>query len=396
MFERIFLPADILLPKKGFETWSVIACDQYTSDASYWEEVERKAACLPSALHITFPEIYLSDDNRARIAKINSNMRKYLNGDVFQTLPDTYIYVERETSFGIRRGIVGRIDLQAYDFTRQSNAMIRATEATVTERVPPRVEIRKDAPLEIPHVMLFIDDPDRTVIEPLADKTAHFRALYDFDLMMKGGHIAGYQPDKPSTDSFLAALDTLSEKSGGMLFAVGDGNHSLAAAKESYALDPTEEKRYALVEIVNLHDPAIVFEPIYRVVFGINTADLLERFRKYCQTAKTGGSQKFTAVTAKTQETILAAPTHPLAVGTLQTFLDGYLGDHPSAKIDYIHGETELRKLSAQPDTVGFLFEGMQKEELFPAVRKSGSLPRKTFSMGTADEKRFYLEARKL
>ena len=396
MKERIFLPADILLPKKGFETWSVIACDQYTSDASYWEKVGKNAQGVPSAFHITFPEILLSDDNRDRISEINSNMRQYLDGDVFETIPDTYIYVERETSFGIRRGIVGRIDLQEYSFAPKSDAMIRATEATVTERVPPRVEIRKDAPLEIPHVMLFIDDPDFTVIEPLSYKTADFRALYDFDLMMNGGHIAGFQPDKSSNDTFLAALDALCEKSDGMLFAVGDGNHSLAAAKESYALDPTEEKRYALVEIVNLHDPSIVFEPIYRVLFGVDTTDLLEGFKEYCGTGKTNLRQKFSVITSGGEEVINAEPKHPLAVGTLQLFLDDYLKEHPLARIDYIHGEKEVRKLAAQQNTVGFLFDGMQKEELFPAVRKSGSLPRKTFSMGTADEKRFYLEARKL
>ena len=397
MYENLFLPANILLPKQGFEKWSVIACDQYTSDNAYWDEVKAAIGNAPSALHITFPEIYLSKDNSDRIALINANMKDYLKQDLFEEISDTLIYVERQTSGGIRRGVVGRIDLEGYSFQKKSDAPVRATEATVTERIPPRVEIRKEAPLEIPHVMLFIDDPNSTVIQPLSGKKTDFRKLYDFDLMQNGGHIKGFAIDPKNAEQFMTALKKLYESADGMPFAVGDGNHSLATAKECYALHKTEQTRYALVEIVNLHDPSIVFEPIYRVLFGADYAKILSDFITYCGGAYEGDdAQKFTVIAENEETTVSVKPRHPLSVGTLQEFLDSYLPSHPEISIDYIHGENDLRKLAKAEKTIGFLFDGMEKEDLFPAVRKSGSLPRKTFSMGQANDKRFYLEARKL
>ncbi len=381
--------ADILLPENGFDTWSVVACDQYTSEPDYWDAVENTVGDAPSTLRITLPEIYLNDNPTARIAAINDTMAAYLASGVLHTHPDSMVYIERDTSAGVRRGLLGVIDLEEYDYRPGSKTLIRATEQTVVERIPPRVAIRKDAPLELPHVLLLMDDAAHTVLG--AAKTAD-RPIYDFDLMQGGGHIRGYLLTKEAQEAVQAALVTLLDgQEDPLLFAVGDGNHSLATAKECYLRDPNPKNRYALVEVVNIHDESIQFEPIYRVLFGADIADVAAKLQALCGE---GDTQAVTCVTAEGERVLHLAPTSKLPVGTLQAFLDAYLKEHPDVTIDYIHGEDTVRRLCAEEGVLGFLFDGMGKEDLFPAIRQDGSLPRKTFSMGHAADKRFYLECR--
>ena len=392
-YNHSFSPADILLPKSNFENWAVIACDQYTSEPEYWEKVKTAAGDKPSALNIVLPEVYLSDDNSERIEKINKNMQEYLVSDIFTAYNDSLIFVERIQSDGkCRRGIVGKIDLECYDYHAGTTAEIRATEQTVLSRIPPRVEIRKNAPLELPHVMLLFDDVKDQIFSYLVTNKDKFEKAYDFTLMCNAGSITGYILDEAAKETVLSMLEDLKQQNDGFLFCVGDGNHSLATAKECYNLNKTEASRYALTEIVNIHDTALQFEPIYRVVFGINPEELLDELVETLGE----GTQKFTCIYGDTVKEIGVNPTAKLAVGTLQAFLDEYVKNHPEAEIDYIHGEDSLKKLASRPNAIGFIFDGMQKSELFEAVNADGSLPRKTFSMGHADDKRFYIEARKI
>ncbi|MEE1053610.1 MAG: DUF1015 domain-containing protein [Acutalibacteraceae bacterium] len=392
-YNHSFSPADILLPKTDFENWSVIACDQYTSEPEYWQNVKTAAGDKPSALNIILPEVYLSADNSEKIEKINQNMQKYLENDIFTEYKDSLIYVERIQSDGkLRRGIVGKIDLECYDYRSGSDAEIRATEQTVLSRIPPRVEIRKNAPLEMPHVMLLFDDVKDRIFSYLAENKDGFKTVYDFTLMCNAGSIKGYLLNEEAKQTVLSMLGELKEQKDGFLFCVGDGNHSLATAKECYNQNKNELNRYALCEIVNIHDKALEFEPIYRVVFGADPEKLIDEFIK----ATGEGSQKFTCVYGDKTREISVKPTAKLAVGTLQTFLDEYAKNHPEVEIDYIHGTESLKKLASRENAVGFIFDGMQKSELFDAVNADGSLPRKTFSMGHADDKRFYIEARKI
>lgn len=397
MNDNLFLPANILLPKGGFEKWAVIACDQYTSEPGYWKNTEEFVGDAPSALNIVFPEVYLSRDNSAKIAEINANMKKYLDGGIFNTYEDTFVYVKRRLADGkVRRGVVGLIDLENYSCEKNSRTLIRATEETVAERIPPRVEIRKDAPMELPHIMLLINDPDKTVIEPLDNETAP--TLYDFDLMQNGGHIKGVAIKGKAAEELQNRLTGLADRGDDpMLFAVGDGNHSLATAKECYRLNKTENSRYALVEIVNIHDSSLDFEPIYRLLFGVDPEEVINGFVDSLGGEYTGDdAQSFTCVYGENERQISVKPTAKLAVGTLQSYLDKYLKQNPNARIDYIHGKESLCELANAPNALGFIFDGMRKDELFPAVLQDGSLPRKTFSMGCADDKRFYLEGRRL
>ncbi len=399
MKNTYFLPANILLPKKDFEKWSVVACDQYTSEPEYWKAVENTVGDTPSALNIILPEVYLKPDNTERINKINQNMAEYIENGVFEEINNTFVYLEREITGGkIRKGIVGLIDLNDYSYQKGSKALIRATEATVLERIPPRVAIRKDAKLEMPHVMLLIDDPNCSVVEPLENKTSFFTKLYDFDLMQNSGHIKGYSVDENTALEIQNALSALVEGSDDkLLFAVGDGNHSLATAKECYNLKKDENSRYALVEVVNIHDVSLEFEPIYRVVFGVNPKELISDFVNSLGGEYFGDdAQKFTCIYGEETKEISVKPNGKLSVATLQIFLDEYLKENKNATIDYIHGEDVVYSLSKNENTLGFIFEGMQKNELFDAIKQDGSLPRKTFSMGHAADKRFYIEARKI
>ena len=392
-YNHSFSAADILLPKSNFESWATIACDQYTSEPEYWDEVRKNAADNPSALNIILPEVYLSNDNSKAIAQINQTMQEYIDQNVFCEYTDSLIYIERIQSDGkCRRGIVGKIDLESYDYRSGTDAEIRATEQTVLSRIPPRVEIRKNAPLELPHVMLLFDDIEDKVFSYLGANKSNFKKIYDFTLMCNAGSIEGYLLNDVAKDYVLSSLDELKLKNDGFLFCVGDGNHSLATAKECYNQNPTDVSHYALTEIVNIHDTALEFEPIYRVVFNVNAENLIDEFIKSVGV----GPQKFTCVYGDQIREIGVQPTAKLAVGTLQAFLDDYVKEHAEVEVDYIHGEDSLKKLASRDNTIGFIFDGMQKSELFEAVNADGSLPRKTFSMGHADDKRFYIEARKI
>ena len=424
LFETLpFRPADILLPKDcEYSKWSVVACDQYTSQPEYWQRVEEYVGRSPSTLRLILPESCLEGPNvETDIMEINNTMSRYLREGRFVEHPNTLFYVERTLDNGkVRRGLMGMVDLEQYDYEPGSSAPIRATEGTVLSRIPPRVAVRKNAPVELPHVMLLVDDPDQTVIEPLADQTDSMQVLYDFDLMERGGHIKGWELTEDQQAQVARALSALADPAkfnarygtkdeAVMLFAVGDGNHSLATAKECYErqkrLTPPEHwatlpARYALVELDNLHDASLEFEPIHRLVFGVKPEELLSALVEYYPGAKRGdgaGGHKLAYVYGETQGVVsVPDPAAQLPVGTLQNFLDWYLARHKGVRVDYIHGEDVARKLSAQPDTVGFLLPAMGKEELFPTVIRDGVLPRKTFSMGEAHDKRFYLEARKI
>ncbi len=392
-----FYPADILLPKDGFEKWSVVACDQFTSEVDYWNAVEEKVGDAPSALRITLPEIYLEDgDTEQRIADINSAMKQYLENGVFQEYKNAMIYVERTQSDGtIRHGIVGAVNLSDYDYRKGSKAMIRATEQTVIERIPPRVKIRRDASLELPHVLLLTDDPKRTVIEPLTVVKDELTVVYDFDLMQGGGHITGWLLRPEDIERVQNALNQLVEAlEDKMMFAVGDGNHSLATAKECSGLSESMPAKSALVEIVNIHDDSIKFEPIYRVLFGVDPEKVLDDLNR--DLGYNGADAHiFNCCYGENEVELSLKPASKLPVGTLQAWLDDYIKAN-NVKIDYIHGEDVVRSLSKQSGNLGFIFDGMRKDELFPAVLGDGSLPRKTFSMGHAADKRYYIEARKI
>lgn len=411
-----FSKADILLPKldsDGMKKWSVVACDQYTGEPDYWKSVSYTVGNAPSALNLILPEIYLEEpDCEKRIEKINDVMAEYMKNGLFTEYKDCFVLTRRTQANGrLRAGLVGCIDLEMYDYNKGSKSQVRATEATVKSRIPPRVKIRMNAPLELPHIMILIDDPENTVIEPLLDKD--LKPVYDFELMQNGGHLSGAIVSGENADGVLAALDKLAEnelkirhwngldKEGVLLYAMGDGNHSLATAKECYeqkkrANSPDAElARYALVEIVNLHSPALEFEAIHRVVTGVDADRLVAEMTKELGLADSA-EQSFAVIIGNEERKFgITKPTSNLTVGSLQAFLDGYLREN-GGKIDYIHGEDVVRSLCKEQGSVGFLLPSMAKSELFPTVIKDGALPRKTFSMGHAHDKRFYCEARKI
>jgi len=404
--KNVFVPTDILVPQNiDMQKWSVVACDQYTSQPEYWENVKKTAGDSPSALNIIFPEIYLENgDKNERINSINATMKKYTDDGIFKEYPNAFIYVEREADGKIRQGLVGAVDLECYDYSKDSTSAVRATEGTVIERIPPRVEIRKNAPLELPHVMILADDIERTVIEPLGKKKDKFTKLYDFELMCGGGRIAGYLLDKESNAEVLSAIDKLPVNKG-LLFAVGDGNHSLATAKEcweSLKKELTDEEmnnhpaRYALAELVNIHSSALEFEPIHRVIFDVDAEKLIAEFTKENGVNTETGEKNIKAVSDKFDITVgLNGFGDTLEVAVLQSFLDKYLKEN-DGKIDYIHGDDVTVELGSKENNIGFLLPAMDKSDLFKSVAASGALPRKTFSMGHAHEKRFYLECRKI
>ena len=413
MSENCFLPANILLPSGcDMHKWAVIACDQFTSDRAYWERVYATAGDSPSTVHMILPEAELgAPDEDQRIARINRTMQEYLDRGVFEEYENCYVYVERELENGtIRKGLVGMIDLDSYDYNVGSVSAVRATEKTVAERIPPRQRVRRDAPVEFPHVLMLCDDHDKKLIEPVAAKKDTFKKLYDFDLMEGGGHIRGWLVRGEDAESFNAALGDytahVGEKYVGlegvpMVFAVGDGNHSLATAKSCYeelkAAHPGEDlsrhpARWALVELENIHDPAQVFEPIHRVVTGTDVAAMLEALQPWC--AEGGFPVKWYAG-SESGTLYLDRSRSELAVGVLQGFLDAYLREN-AGEIDYIHDDDALISLSKQSGAIGFLLPAMEKSQLFRGVIRDGALPRKTFSMGHSREKRYYLEGRKI
>lgn len=441
----IGIPA-ILLPRPGVDLtkWSVVACDQYTSQPDYWARVEEVVGTAPSTLRLTFPEVYLGQDGAAaRITDINQTMDRYLQENVLVPQAPGFVLIDRRTSHAAsRKGLLLALDLEAYDFRQGSQTLIRATEGTVLKRLPPRIKIRENAPIELPHIMVLIDDPDHTVIEPLADWREELEQIYDFDLMMGGEHITGYRvTDQGMISGILDALARLADprvfqakygvgpEQGVLLFAMGDGNHSLATAKacweklketlpEEAILD--HPARYALVEVVNVHDAGLNFEPIHRVVFHSRPQALLDRFVAYHrQQQQTAYYRQFAAAAELARElpplqadknihvipfstgdsyglVAVEQPRYNLAVGTLQAFLDDFVADHEGVEVDYIHGEDVVRELAAEKGNIGFYLPPMDKGDLFKTVILDGVLPRKTFSMGEAEEKRFYLECRKI
>lgn len=416
--KQYFFAADILLPdfsKHDGTKWAVIACDQHTGEPEYWHAAEELVGSDPSTLAMILPEAYL-EQTEERIPVINQTMDRYLT-EVLREHKDSMIYLERTLANGtVRRGIVGCIDLEQYDYSRGADSLIRATEGTVLERIPPRVAIRRGASVELPHVMVLVDDPMKTVVEPIANACGALDLAYDFDLMLDGGHVKGYWIDSDRQTALNGALEALitpqqmkaryGEEYAPLLFAVGDGNHSLASAKAAYEEVKTalgdkaadHPARYALVEIVNLHDEALDFEPIYRVMFDVSPAAVLEALREYA--GHLDGAERPQKVdyvhAGGTGSLVFRHPTQQLTVGTIQTFIDSYLASHPEASVDYIHGVEVTEALARRENAIGFLFDGMEKEQLFKTVICDGALPRKTFSMGHAADKRYYLECRKI
>ncbi len=391
-----FYAADILLPTECHEAWSVIACDQHTSEPAYWQQAETLAKDAPSSLKMILPELFLKEPGTdRRIRTINETMQKYLRTGVFRLYEHAMILVERTLANGkVRHGLVGAIPLSAYDYEPDEKPLIRATEGTVLSRIPARVEIRREAPLELPHVMLLDDDPGGTVAEPLAAKKEQFPLVYDFELMQGGGHLRGYLLDDRAQEHVLRSLAALCEDGDRepMLMAVGDGNHSLAAAKVCASECDAPAAQMALVELVNIHDPALDFEPIYRVLFHVQPEEVICAAQAFFH--GTNGRKIRLLCQDGTEHTVFS--TDALVCRDVQAFIDRYLETHPDAAVDYIHGEDSVRRLAAEDKTVGFLFDGISKAELFPYVKEHGVLPRKTFSMGEACDKRYYMEARKL
>lgn len=413
-----FKNADILIPNETIDMskWAVIACDQYTSEPEYWNETEKNVGGNPSTLRLILPEIYLeSDDVAQRTENIHSIMDKYLSDGIFTEYKNAMVYVERIQSNGIvRKGLIGAIDLEEYDFNKGSTSQVRATEATVIERIPPRIKVRQGAGLELPHIMILIDDPDNTVIEGV-DKSAMIK-LYDTELMQNGGSISGYlvpEAEQERIDKALSALadpDTFNKKynltnSPVLLYAMGDGNHSLATAKEFYEqlkkANPDKDfsnhpARYALAEIVNLHSDALKFEAIYRLVYDVDCDRLITGLTEALALSDKEAEQWVEIIcNGEDKKLYIHNTSSNLSVGSLQNYLDGYIKEN-GGKIDYIHGIDNVKSLAEKHNGIAFILPDMDKSQLFPTVIKDGALPRKTFSMGHADDKRFYIEARKI
>lgn len=417
----IFNAANILLPKNvDFSKWSVVACDQFTSQRDYWERAAKTVGDAPSTLKLIFPEVYLNDaEPEKRIEKINAEMDKYVNDGIFEEYKNSLFYVERTQSDGkVRHGIIGSVDLEEYNFNKGSQSAIRATEGTIISRIPPRKRVRINAPLELPHILMLIDDREKKIVEDIAAKADSYETLYDFELMEGSGRLKGRLISEQDTKKVLDELKQLENKAafeekygvkdkGVLVIAVGDGNHSLATAKACWdeikqGLSDEEKEnhpaRFALVELMNIHDEAIEFEPIQRVIFDTDPKKLMDTFMEYYPSASftdNGGQQiRYTYQGNEGTIYVADAPSN-LPVGTLQKFLDEYL-EKNGGEIDYIHGDDVVRELTKSENTIGFMVDKMEKNDLFTTVIKDGALPRKTFSMGEAQDKRFYLECKKI
>ncbi len=408
----IFSASNILLPQGvSLPLWSVIACDQFTSQPEYWRRVRERVGDAPSTLHLTLPEAELGANDEARAAAIARRMEEALRGGLFAAYPDAFVYVERTLQNGrVRRGLVGQIDLEAYDFSEGSVSPVRASERTVAERVPPRMRVRRDACLDLPHVLLLCDDERRALIEPLTRERDALPLLYDFELMEGGGRIQGRLVRGEQAAALAERIDAYERETRARyadigapaLYAVGDGNHSLAAAKACYeeqkrTLPPEAAaalpSRYALVELVNIRDEAIAFEPIHRLAYTENPEALLSRMREALG-GETG--PRVAWFTARESGAFCLAPERgALPVGAVQGFLDDVAREIPLT-LDYIHGEDALRELSAREGALGVALPAVDKAGFFRALALDGVLPRKAFSMGHAQEKRYYLEARAL
>lgn len=433
----------LLLPRPGIDLakWAVIACDQYTSEPQYWQRVAAEVGDAPSTLHLIFPEVFLgAADEPARIERIRATMADYLARGLLVDHAGTLL-VERTVDGRTRRGLMLELDLEHYDYAPDSTSLIRPTEGTIVARLAPRIAVRRGAALELPHVLVLIDDPEGTVIEPIAAARGELAPLYDTPLMLGGGRVAGHAVDAARADAAMAALAALGrpevfERRYGvpagtppMLFAMGDGNHSLATAKSIWEqvkaeVGPDHPSRWALVEIENIHDPALHFAPIHRLLFDVRT-DLRTALRQAFGTRlrieaqgsadamrarvqaahdaavaarSAGASQSIGLVEPGGRFAVLeiAEPPSPLAVGTLQAFIDGLVAQGGAASVDYVHGDDVLERLGAQGGCAGFHLAGLGKHELLERVVRGGPLPRKSFSMGEAHEKRYYVEARRI
>ena len=408
----VFKSTDILIPNNvDMEKWSVIACDQFTSDPAYWQRVRQTAGEGPSTIHLILPEAELGSENEANTVKqINAAMERYLAENVFRVYPNSYVYVERTLADGsVRPGLLGAVDLECYDYHAGSHSAIRATEKTVLERIPPRQRVRKDAAVELPHVLMLCDDDEKTLIEPIAAVRDTLPMLYDFDLMEQGGHITGWlvqgevaaEFDKRFA-AFAATVDRkYADLGGSVLLAVGDGNHSLATAKSCYealkeanpGVDLSDHPaRYSLVELENIHDSSLVFAPIHRIILETDAEKLLRDLSAVCAD---GGYRVQWVIGEKTGTVYLDKARGELAVAVLQEFLDKWLAENAGV-IDYIHGDEEVKELAQKENAIGFLLPAMEKHQLFRGVISGGALPRKTFSMGHAEDKRYYMECRKI
>ncbi len=424
----------ICLPRPGIDLsrWAVVACDQYTSEPDYWRRVTREVGDAPSTLQLIFPEAFLgAADAAPRIGQIQQAMRRYLAEGLLRE-HDGAVYVERSVGGRTRRGLMLELDLEHYDFGSGSTSLIRPTEGTMVERLAPRIAVRSGAELEVPHILVLIDDPAHTVIEPIAAAREALSKLYESDLMLGGGHVAGYAVTAAVIERAVQALCALGRPQAfaarygvppdtpPMLFAVGDGNHSLATAKSMWdrvkgSVGMGHPSRYALVEVENIHDPALHFAPIHRLLFGV-TGDvrqaLVEAFgsrlsitdvpsaaamRERVQAAQDachaagliGPGQRFSVIE-------IADPPSTLAVGTLQPFIDGWVEQGGATHVDYVHGDDVLERLATGEGKVGIHLAAVAKSDLLRMVVREGPLPRKAFSMGEAHEKRFYVEARRI
>ena len=398
----------ILLPNEKLDAskWACIACDQFTSEKEYWESLENFVKGSKTTLDLTLPEIYLEDNPDARISKINQNIKEYLESGVFTSYGKGFILTVRKTPFVERRiGLVGCLDLEQYEYSQKSESLVRATEGTIEERIPPRLKIRKNALVEFPHVMVLFDDEKREITEELYKNRQNYKKVYDFELNMGGGSIEGYYIDDTQEimQKFEGLLDSerLIKKYGkedNFLFAVGDGNHSLATAKTHWnnikstlskdEVD-THPARYALVELVNIYDEGIYFEPIYRYVFGVDKKEFLQGLSKI-----DGGVMSVYA--DKDMTLSKGANELPDGIRAVDKYIKEYI-EKFGGTVDYVHGESNLKKLvDAREDAVGILFEKLDKADLFRYVSKNGAFPRKTFSMGEGVEKRYYLEGRRI
>jgi len=420
--------ADILIPKQGIDLqkWAVVACDQYTSEPDYWKRVGETVEDSPSTLHLTFPEVYLNEPGKEkRIAEINKAMETYLDKGLLDTYPDCFFLVHRLTEASRDRwGLIISLDLECYDYSKDSKSLVRATEGTILSRIPPRKEIRKNASLEIPHIMVLISDERRQIIEPLAQKTDKLERMYDTELMEHGGHVSAWRVHAPEDlEAVTAGFEALYEKldpSNPLLFAMGDGNHSLATAKSCWedlkkTLSPEERKhhpaRYALVELENIYDPGLVFEPIHRLLFHVTWNDFfgvvaenaasvsikpVKDIHEVQKEINQGKEQKFGYLDQKGWNVVtLQGPSASIAAGTLQNVIDNLIAKG-KADVDYVHGTNVVEDKGRLEGNAGILLPDVSKETFFQTIIKDKALPRKTFSLGDAAEKRFYMEARRI
>lgn len=418
--------ADILLPKKGtdLKKWAVVACDQYTSERDYWESLKKEIGESPSALPLIFPEVYLEDsDKEERIKNINMTMNEYMKNDTFTEYPESFILVRRETESGTRYGLMVALDLECYDYSKDSKTLIRATEGTILSRIPPRVEIRKDAPIELPHIMVLINDKDRKIIEPLIENKDDLHLLYDTELNKNGGRLTGYLIDdkkyiKGIVKGFKNLYSSL-DPSNPLLFAMGDGNHSLATAytiwnEKKKTLSEEERKtdkaRFALVELENIFDPGLQFEPIHRVFFGLSKNTFDELLTPFCtsfdQRECKGKDELLSLIATEGQhfgiisgEKFILYTVNggqkKIAAGTIQSVIDKMLSEK-KGEVDYIHGVDTTITLGKKEGNLGLILPPINKNNFFHDMTLDGAYPRKTFSIGHANEKRYYMEARKI